>query len=135
MRVLIISKALVAGTSQRKLEEIAKLPDVELTLVTPPYWQSDDGSKQVLERLYTSGYRMIETPMQLNGNFHLHYYPKLGRIMREVRPEVVHIDEEPYNLATAFAMHLAQRHKASALFFTWQNLYRNYPPGFRQIEL
>ncbi len=135
MRVLMISKALVAGTSQRKLEELAKCPDVELTLVTPEYWQSDDGSKQVLERLYTKGYRMIVTPMRLNGNFHLHYYPHLGKIMREVRPEVVHIDEEPYNFATLQAMRLAHKQKARALFFTWQNLYRNYPPLFRQVEL
>src|SRR5579875_238290 len=32
MRVLMISKALVAGTSQRKLEELARCPGVELTL-------------------------------------------------------------------------------------------------------
>jgi glycosyltransferase involved in cell wall biosynthesis len=134
MRVLMISKALVAGTSQRKLEEIAKCPDVELTLVTPPYWQSDDGSKQVLEKLYTTGYRMIVTSMLLNGNFHLHFYPQLGQIMREIRPDIVHIDEEPYNFATFHAMQLAQRYKARTLFFTWQNLYRNYPPPFRQIE-
>jgi glycosyltransferase involved in cell wall biosynthesis len=135
MRVLMISKALVAGTSQRKLEELAKCPDIELTLATPPYWHHDDGSMLELERLYTSGYRMIVTPMRLNGNFHLHYYPQLGRIMREVQPEIVHIDEEPYNFATFQAMWLAQKHKARALFFTWQNLYRSYPPPFRQMEL
>jgi glycosyltransferase involved in cell wall biosynthesis len=135
MRVLMISKALVAGTSQRKLEELAKFPGVELTLVTPAYWRSDDGSKQVLERLYTQGYQMIVTPMMLNGNFHLHFYPHLGKIMRELHPEVVHIDEEPYNFATSHAMWQANRVKACSLFFTWQNLYRNYPPPFRQMEL
>ena len=135
MRVLMLSKALVAGTSQRKLEELAKCPDVELTLVTPPYWQGDDGSKLVLERLYTRGYEMIVTPMRFNGNFHLHYYPQLSRIMQKVRPDVVHIDEEPYNFATFHAMQLATRHKSKALFFTWQNLYRTYPPPFRQMEL
>jgi len=36
----MISKALVAGTSQRKLEELAKCPGVALTLVTPAYWHS-----------------------------------------------------------------------------------------------
>ncbi len=128
MRVLMISKALVAGTSQRKLEELAKCPGVELTLVTPPYWQSDDGSKQALERLYTSGYQMIVTPLRLNGNFHLHYYPRLGKLVRDLRPQIVHIDEEPYNFATFHAMWLASRQKSRALFFTWQNLYRNYPP-------
>ncbi|TMC22193.1 MAG: glycosyltransferase family 4 protein [Chloroflexi bacterium] len=135
MRVLMISKALVAGTSQRKLEELAKCPGVELTLVTPPYWQSDDGSKQELEQLYTSGYKMIIANMALNGNFHLHYYPQLSQIMREIQPDIVHIDEEPYNLATFQAMRLAVLQKARALFFTWQNLYRSYPPPFRQFEL
>ena len=134
MRVLMISKALVAGTSQRKLEELAKCPGAELTLVTPPYWQSDDGSKQMLERLYTTGYHMIVTPITLNGNFHLHFYPRLGKIMREVRPDIVHIDEEPYNLATFQAARLAHNLRARSLFFTWQNLYRNYPPPFRQME-
>lgn len=134
MRVLMVSKALVAGTAQRKLEELAKCPGVELTLATPAYWQSDDGSKQVLERLYTRGYRMLVTPMTLNGNFHLHFYPHLGKIMRETDPDIVHIDEEPYNVATFQAMRLAHQHKAAALFFTWQNLYRPYPPPFRQIE-
>lgn len=135
MRVLMLSKALVAGTSQRKMEELAKCPGVELTLVTPPYWQHDNGSKQLLEKLYTTGYRMIVTPMSLNGNYHLHFYPRLGSIMREVRPEIVHIDEEPYNFATFQTMRLARHHQARALFFTWQNLLRSYPPPFRQMEL
>lgn len=134
MRILMLSKALVGGTSQRKLEEIAKCPQVELTLVTPPYWHHDDGSKQMLERLYTDGYRMIVTPMAFNGKYHWHYYPKLGQIMREVQPDIVHIDEEPYNLATLQAMYLARKQGAQALFFTWQNLYRTYPPPFRQLE-
>lgn len=134
MRVLMLSKALVAGTSQRKLEELAKCPCIELTLVTPPYWLHDNGTRQELEKLYTTGYRMIITPMVRNGNYHLHSYPKLKEIMREVQPEIVHIDEEPYNLATFQAMRLARQQKAHALFFTWQNLYRNYPPPFRQME-
>jgi len=134
MRVLMISKALVAGTSQRKLEELAKFPGIELTLVTPEFWRSDDGGKQVLERLYTSGYDMIVTPLALNGSFHLHFYPRLGSIMRKIRPDIVHIDEEPYNFATFHAMWLSRRIGARSLFFTWQNLYRDYPPPFHQME-
>jgi glycosyltransferase involved in cell wall biosynthesis len=134
MRVVMISKALVAGTSQRKLEELAKCPGVELTLVTPAYWQSDDGSRQTLERLYTSGYEMIVTSMTFNGNFHLHFYPQLGKILRRVRPDIVHIDEEPYNFATFQATRLARKVGARSLFFTWQNLYRVYPLPFRMME-
>jgi glycosyltransferase involved in cell wall biosynthesis len=131
----MISKALIAGTSQRKLEEMAKLPDMELTVVTPPHWQHDDGSKQILEKLYTTGYEMIVTPMVLNGNYHLHFYPQLHKIMENTRPDIVYIDEEPYNFATFQAMRLARKYNASALFFAFQNLYREYPPPFRQFEL
>jgi glycosyltransferase involved in cell wall biosynthesis len=135
MRVLVISKTFVASTSQRKLEELAKYPDIELTLMTPAYWQSDDGSKQILEPLYTNGYRMIVTPMVFNGHFHIYYYPQLKKIMREARPELLHIDEEPYNFATFQAMRIAQQQRIPALFVAWQNIYRDYPPPFRQIEL
>ena len=135
MRVLMISKTFVASTSQRKLEELAKCPGVELTLMTPAYWQSDDGSKQVLEPLYTNGYRVIITPIIFNGHFHIYFYPQLNKIMWEVRPEILHIDEEPYNFATFQAMRLARQQKIPALFVGWQNIYRNYPPPFRQVEL
>ena len=134
MRVLMISKTFVASTSQRKLEELAKCPGVELTLVTPAYWNTDDGSKQIFEPRYTAGYRVIVTPMTFNGHFHLYYYPRLSQIMREIRPEIVHIDEEPYNFATFHAMRLARQQQAKALFIAWQNIYRSYPPPFRQIE-
>ncbi|MGO8950498.1 MAG: glycosyltransferase family 4 protein [Ktedonobacterales bacterium] len=129
----MISKALVAGTSQRKLEELVKC-GAELTLVTPPYWRHDDGSTQVLERLYTTGYRIIETPLRFNGNYHLHYYTQLAKIMDDARPHVVHIDEEPYNTATVQAMYLAVRRHIPALFFAYQNIWRPYPPPFRQFE-
>jgi glycosyltransferase involved in cell wall biosynthesis len=133
MRVLMVSKALVSGTSQRKLEELVTC-GAELTLVTPAYWRHDDGSNQVLERLYTTGYRIIETPMRWNGNYHLHYYPRLAKVLDEVRPELVHIDEEPYNSATVHAMYLAVRRRIPALFFTYQNIYRRYPPPFSRFE-
>jgi glycosyltransferase involved in cell wall biosynthesis len=72
--------------------------------------------------------------MMFNGHFHLYYYPRLRQIMREVRPEILHIDEEPYNFATFHAMRLARRYKAKALFIAWQNIYRSYPPPFSQVE-
>jgi glycosyltransferase involved in cell wall biosynthesis len=46
----------------------------------------------------------------------------------------VHIDEEPYNLATWHAMRLARRYGARTVFFTWQNLARRYPWPFSRFE-
>jgi glycosyltransferase involved in cell wall biosynthesis len=133
LRVLMISKACVVGMYQRKLEELARFPDVELCLVVPPYWR--DGRRTLpLERVFTSGYELHVLPMVFNGHFHLHFYRGLGRFIRRLRPDIVHIDEEPYNLATFQAMRIARQTEARALFFTWQNLLRRYPFPFRFFE-
>ncbi|MCC7206245.1 MAG: glycosyltransferase family 4 protein [Anaerolineae bacterium] len=128
MRVLMISKACVVGIYQRKLEEMARL-GLDLLLVTPPVWNDPSGPVR-LERAYTDGYRLAVEPLRFNGNFHLHYTPTLARHMRAFRPDIVHIDEEPYNLATWHALWLAKRSGARALFFSWQNIARRYPPPF-----
>ncbi len=128
----MLSKALVVGAYQKKAEELARLPGVDLTVIVPPYWK--EGRIIQLERSHVSGYELAVTPMAFNGHFHLHYYPGLGKLLDRIRPDVFHVDEEPYNLATAHAVTLGKRRGAKALFFTWQNLYRWLPPPFRFIE-
>ncbi|MBN1889917.1 MAG: glycosyltransferase family 4 protein [Thermoflexales bacterium] len=134
MRVLMISKACLVGAYQRKLEEIAAYLDVELAVFVPPEWREPRGGTLRLERAYVRGYTLQALPMAFNGNFHLHFYPSLGRELDRFRPDVVHIDEEPYNLATFHATLLARRSGARALFFTWQNHHRHYPPPFNWME-
>jgi glycosyltransferase involved in cell wall biosynthesis len=133
MRVLMVSKACLVGTYQRKLEEIARFPDVELMVVVPSSWQEESRTVH-LERAHTEGYDLVVEPMAFNGSFHFHFYPQLGRRLRASQPDLVHIDEEPYNLATLHALWLAKRSGARALWFTWQNLKRDYPLPFRLIE-
>ena len=129
----MISKACIIGAYQKKLEELARFDDVELTVIVPPYWRDERGVMP-LEQVYTQGYQFIVEPMLLNGHFHLHFYPSLGKHVRRLQPDIVHIDEEPYNVATFQAMRLAKRAGAKALFFTWQNLKRTYPFPFSFIE-
>jgi glycosyltransferase involved in cell wall biosynthesis len=133
MRVLMVSKACLVGAYQRKLEEIARFRDVELTVVVPPSWRDSSHSVR-LERAHTAGYELVVESVVLNGSFHLHFYPHLGQRLRTFLPDVVHIDEEPYNLATFHALRQAKRRGARALWFTWQNLNRRYPFPFHLIE-
>jgi glycosyltransferase involved in cell wall biosynthesis len=125
----MLSKACVVGAYQRKLEELATLPDVRLTCLVPPYWLQD-GTPLRLERTHTAGYRLAVAPVRFNGHFHIFYFLGLQRWLEELQPDIVHVDEEPYNLATALALRLSARYGARRLFFTWQNLERRYPPPF-----
>lgn len=133
MRVVMISKACVVGQYQTKLEELARHPDLELTVVVPPFWRDERGTLP-LERAHTKGYALRVEPIVLNGQYHLHFYPTLPQVIERVRPHLVHIDEEPYNFATFHALRAAHHVQAKTLFFTWQNLMRRYPPPFSWFE-
>ena len=131
-RVLMISKACIVGIYQRKLEHIAAA-GVELLTLVPPSWRDERGETP-LERVYTQGYQLETLPIRLNGDFHLHHYRGLGRRLRAFRPDIVHIDEEPYNAAAWQALIYARRAGAKSLFFSWQNINRRYPPPFNWGE-
>jgi len=129
----MISKALVIGAYHSKLAHLATQPQLELTAIVPPSWRDERG-ELCLEHTTGDGYNLIVTPLRFNGNFHLHYYPQLDRLLKQLKPDLVHIDEEPYNLATFLAMRSARRLGARTVFFSWQNLKRTYPPPFSWFE-
>jgi glycosyltransferase involved in cell wall biosynthesis len=134
MRILMLSKALVVGAYQKKAEELAALPGVELTVAVPPLWREPGVGQQRLERRFVGGYRLVVLPIWLNGRHHLHFYPAVKRLVAQLRPDVFHIDEESFNLATYQAMRAGVRHGARCCFYNWATVDRHYPPPFRWFE-
>lgn len=133
MRVALVSKACLVGAYQRKLEELAALPDIDLTVIVPPSWRDERGTI-ALEREHVNGYRLIVEPIVFNGNYHLYFFPRIARHLDALRPDLIHIDEEPYNFATFHLLRIARRLKAKTVFFAWQNLNRRYPSPFNLME-
>jgi glycosyltransferase involved in cell wall biosynthesis len=133
MKILYLSKALVVGAYQTKMEALAAERTVDLVAAAPPVWK-DAHRYNRLERVHTEGYELVEVPLVLNGWFHAHFFPTIAQLLDEAQPDLFHIDEEPYNFATLHAGWLARRRGIPFLFFSWQNLLRNYPPPFRWIE-
>ena len=116
MRVVMVSKALVVGAYQRKAEEIARL-GIDLTVLIPPGWGDRRGQAAATLR-HTDGYTLKIIPIRLGDNFHLHHYPTLAAEIARIQPDIVHMDEEPYNLATWQGLRLARRYGAAGTFFT-----------------
>jgi glycosyltransferase involved in cell wall biosynthesis len=133
VRVVILSKALIVGTYQRKLEEIAAL-GVELTALVPASWREPRVGITKLDRRFTSGYQLEVLPLALNGQHHLHFYLGLRRALGRLRPAVLHIDEESFNLATFLAMRAGLAVGARCCFYNWANIDRRYPPPFSLFE-
>lgn len=135
MRVALLSKALVSAAYRRKCDLIAADPRVSaLAVFAPRAW--GDNAFEPDSAGAARGYALTVLPMRLNGNFHLHHYPTFAAELTRFKPDVVHIDEEPYNLATWLAVRDARRAapQARRIWFSWQNLLRSYPPPFRWTE-
>ncbi len=128
----MLCKACIVGIYQRKLEEIARR-GVELTVAVPPSWRDRRG-ETLLEPLHTQGYDLRVLPVRWNGNYHLYHFQGLGQLLEETRPDLIHVDEEPYNLATYLGIRQALSVGAVPVFFTWQNLKRRYPFPFSWFE-
>lgn len=129
----MVSHACYVAAYRRKLEELAATGRVDLTLVVPTFWKAG-GRKAMFEPGNSRGYEIIQENPVLNGHHHLHFYDHLADIIGRVKPDILHIDEEPYDLVTFCALRKARKAGAKSLFFTWQNLFRNYPPPFGLFE-
>ena len=122
-------KALVSEAYHKRFIELAKLKDVELTLVVPTKW---DNTRR--EKGYCDEYKTIPRRIVLNGFNHFHWYPGLAKIIRHVRPDILHIEEEHYSIVTYQAIRLARKYNVKCIFVSLQNIYKTYPFPFSWIE-
>jgi glycosyltransferase involved in cell wall biosynthesis len=124
------------ANQQGKIREISKL-GVNLTVVSPARWA---GKESEVQRVKPDGYEFLLQKCWFSGTTfvrlgnHLHFYPEVSRVIGREKWDFVHIDEEPFNLATYHALRKCRRHGARAVFTTWQNLMKTYPPPFNLFE-
>jgi glycosyltransferase involved in cell wall biosynthesis len=129
MKVLVLWKALVSEAYHKRFTELAKFKDVELTLVVPTEW---DNTR--LEKEYCKKCKIIPIKIVMNGYNHFHWYPGLAKIIRHVRPDILHIEEEHYSIVTYQAIRLAKKYNVKCMFVSLQNIYKIYPFPFSWIE-
>ena len=134
MNILILSKALLSSAYRRKTDALAALPGVQLTVASPAYWQEPRAQRSDYEPGPTPNYHVEILPMRLNGKHHFHYYPTFGALVRRLRPDIVHVDEESFNLATFLALRAAHQVGARTCFYNYANIERTYPPPFGWFE-
>src|SRR5258708_39871775 len=97
MRVAIVSKTFVFDAAQRLLECLAQQPDIELTLITPEMWRSDDGRELPFVPRYAEGYAIRPLPERFNGRYNAYTYRGLSRTLDEQRPMLVHLNSDQFH--------------------------------------
>lgn len=124
----MISKAMVVGAYHAKLKELARL-GVQLTAVVPQEW----GGRR-LERVDPQGYELVVLRSAFSKTHHFHFFKGVSEVIAAEKWDLVHIDEEPFNLVTYHALRACVREGKKAIFFTWQNIRKRYPPPFSYFE-
>ena len=135
MKLLIINHSCVIPINQQFYAELEQQTGWELTIVTPTSWKTKYGN---LSQKPWSDYRgrLISIPIWLSGNVPLHIYrATFIRLLKEIEPDFIYAHQEPYAIQTA-QIYLANSFSINKpiSFFTWQNILKRYPLGFRQIE-
>lgn len=103
---------------------------VDLHLVIPSEWPG-----YVAERLPNAdGFTIHVLPIRFAGRHHFHFYVGLYALLKQLKPDVLHVDEEPWSVVTGQAFWAASRLNIPPIAFTWQNIKKVYPPPFSWIE-
>lgn len=134
-KILMLGHSYVVALNRRLCREVAIVggDHVDVTVAAPAFFQGDFGPI-TLDRGAGDPYRLEPIPTRFSKVAHLFTYSRaLGRLLRSQSWDVVHAWEEPYILASAqVALHAPRA--ARLIYSSFQNLPKNYPPPFREIE-
>jgi len=122
VKVLYVSKALVVATYRSKIRCLAR--DTTIRAVIPERWPPRGVEPPVDEP-----WLQLE-PVWFAGRPHAHVYPRLARTLDAFRPDLVHVDEEPYSAVTSLVVRDCRRRGIPAVLFAAQNVLKPLPPPF-----
>ena len=132
IRVLFIARYLQL-VNHRKVMALAAQPGIELIQIAPRHWA--DELRSYRQELQTSeNYRFLPLDTRgRQGDIHRFLYLPPGLELRHIKPDIIHLEEEPDSLVAlqvVLARHLLAR-QAKVILFTWQNIDR---PRSRAVD-
>ena len=133
MRILLTSHVYALPDLQARLEALAFLPEVDLTVVAPARWP--EARLNVPKTIESPpGFRLIRLPVALaRRNNAFFYLANLRRVLRDLRPDILHIEQEPCSTVTAQWLWAAGSGPRK-IVFTWENVEQHWRPPQRWWE-
>ena len=140
MKILLISHTCQSRTEgQPKAHCLARLPDVQLRVLVPDRWMNYGSWRPAEPPLnpafgFTAG--RVRLPWVGPAQFYLHYYPQLAALLREFKPDIIDLWEEPWGLVSVQACSLRRRFLPNARIIseTEQNTDKHLPFPFERFR-
>jgi len=140
MRVLLISHTCQSITEgQPKAHALAALGDVTLRVLVPDRWHRY-GQWRTAQPPASAEFEYqiakIRWPWIGPAQTYLHHYPCLATVLREFRPDVIDLWEEPWSMVSAQACKLRRRilPEAKIVSETEQNIEKELPFPFERFR-
>src|SRR5207248_11305716 len=140
MKVLLISHTSQSRTEgQPKAQRLGKLPGVKLRLLVPDRWKHYGcwRAAEMPERpSYQFAAERVRWPWAGPAQYYLHWYPRLRQILKEFRPDVIDLWEEPWGLVSAHTCWLRNRLLPGTKIVseTEQNINKTLPFPFERFR-
>ena len=107
MRVCVFSHSYVVAANHAKLERLARMPGVELSVICPRRIRREFGTYPV-ERTHHSDYAIVPLRALYTSHNYRFLYLAAGRALAQLRPDLIHLEEEPWSLAAWQAIRYAR---------------------------
>jgi len=137
MRILYISHFFTSRLYRKKLSWLSKLQDVEIAGVTPNMWK-DEGIVHIFQPSSGDNVPVFSTRGYFVGDGSLFFLSafELFRIAQRFKPDIIHIDEEPWSICMLQTLILRRIAcpKAKLLFDTSENIPKHIPVPFSLIQ-
>jgi glycosyltransferase involved in cell wall biosynthesis len=133
MRVLAVDHTAGVPPFRKKFQALARYPGVDLTVLAPKRWVENYRIVKASPDDAT-GYRMRTGSVVWPGYENRAFFRSgLGASIRDVRPDILHLWEEPFSVITlqALAQATLWAPRAKILFFSSDNLSRNFRYSYR----
>jgi glycosyltransferase involved in cell wall biosynthesis len=136
LKVLSIAHPAVSRDAGRlRYYPLGARQDVDVHLVVPAVWHQF-GRTLVADPSDDPGITVHVMPIRFGRagpmSWYLHYYPGLGRLIRELGPDVIHLWEEPWSFVAMQARLL--KGPAAMVLEVDQNILKRLPPPFEFIR-
>jgi len=129
---------MVTRSNHRLAEELSAYPDVQLEVLTSPWW--DEESRHVAqEKTADPHYRIRIGKLGYFGQPkpNLFFFRRgLARALNEVHPDIIDFYEEPFSMVMGQLLPLRRLFapRARLMFYSAQNINKRYPPPFNLFE-
>jgi glycosyltransferase involved in cell wall biosynthesis len=140
MRVLLISHSCIhRNDGQPRAAHLAGIPGVELQVLIPDRW-FQYGGWRAAERpdpeTFTCRVGKVLWPWSGPGQWYLHWYPELASLLKDFRPDIIDLWEEPWGLVSAHACWLRNRllPRTGIVVETEQNINKTLPFPFEAFR-